>query len=136
MGMANTLEGRLLDLRKRYVRTLPEKVALIAETLRQCEQGVPESWGELDRQFHTLAGTAGTYGLFGIAAAALDGEEVCAGFGGTAVDDGEVRYLRSLIDEIEGVVAHDLTVDPSTEAFFRSMYSGDSATDRPGVGLA
>jgi HPt (histidine-containing phosphotransfer) domain-containing protein len=105
--MTKTLERRLHDLRERFVGSLPERLATMAETLRQCQDGVPQTGGKLDRQFHTLAGTAGTYGLHSIAAAAVDGEDACGQLGGDSIEEFDARYLWSLIEELQYAIAMD-----------------------------
>jgi HPt (histidine-containing phosphotransfer) domain-containing protein len=91
-------EMRVRDLKSRFERSLPERVAEIAETLRQRQRaGEPED--KLRRQFHNLAGTAVTFGFHSIAAAATDGFDECADLGSERIN-GEARYLWSLLEEL------------------------------------
>jgi HPt (histidine-containing phosphotransfer) domain-containing protein len=96
-------ESRVAELRARYVHSLPALVAAIRDALRGRPQAGP-SPGSLDRQFHSLAGTAGTFGLHAIAATALDGFDECSSFDETHVDGGS-RYLWSIVEELEDQVA-------------------------------
>jgi HPt (histidine-containing phosphotransfer) domain-containing protein len=114
------IDARLLELRKRFVRNLPERIAAIVETLRQRQDGL-EHDGTLDRQFHNLAGTAGTFGFFAIAAAALDGFDECAGLKGAKID-GEARYLWAIVEELANEACDPDALERATEAIFHSMY--------------
>lgn len=103
-------ELRVAELRDRYVLSLPALVAAIAEGLRSRQHSASPS-GALDRQFHSLAGTAGTFGLFAIAATATDGFEECASLDGARIE-GAARYLWSIVEELEDQVARPRTVEP------------------------
>jgi len=98
-------ESRIAELRKKYVLSLPARVAAIAEALRG-RQKCDEASGSLDRQFHNLAGTAGTFGFFAIAATAVDGFDACSGLGGARIE-GDARYLWSIVEELQNEVAFD-----------------------------
>jgi HPt (histidine-containing phosphotransfer) domain-containing protein len=67
MESSTTLTGRLLDLKQRFVRKMPDRIAAITSTLSGYEDGSAEVRALLERQFHTLAGTAGTYDLDAVA---------------------------------------------------------------------
>jgi HPt (histidine-containing phosphotransfer) domain-containing protein len=113
--MIASLEMRMLDLRNRFVGSLPARVADIAETLRK-RQSSAEAEDTLDRQFHNLAGTAGTFGLFAIAEVASDGFDACADLNGALIE-GEARYLWSIVEELENeAVRQDHGLN--TAAFF------------------
>lgn len=103
-------ELRVAELRARYVLSLPALVAAIAEALRGRQQSASGS-GLLDRQFHSLAGTAGTFGLFAIAATATDGFEECASLDGARID-GPARYLWSIVEELEDQIARPRGYEP------------------------
>lgn len=122
----NRLDTRLLDLRRRFIRSLPDRVAAIVETLRQ-RQGDGERNGTLDRQFHNLAGTAGTFGFFAIAAAALDGFDECAGLNGAKIE-GDARYLWSIVEELANEACDPIALERANEAIFQSM----SGSERSG----
>jgi HPt (histidine-containing phosphotransfer) domain-containing protein len=102
-----TLEGRLLDLKHRFVRTMPDRIAAIASTLNDCASGGKEPNERLQRQFHTLAGTAGTYALNAVAAAAFEGEEACAELGDSPPASDAFSYLSFLVDQLYGALAVD-----------------------------
>ena len=96
-------ETRLANLKNQYLGNLPARVASISAALRQRQEGIEQIDGDLHRQFHNMAGTAGTYGLFTIAAAATDGMDECANLGMAPIE-GAARYLWSLIEELENAV--------------------------------
>ena len=95
-------QARLLELRNRYVQCLPDRVAAIVQTLRECQE-LGTASGVLDRQFHNLAGTAGTYGLFAIAATAMEGFDECVDLNGARIE-GDARYLWSVVEELANEV--------------------------------
>lgn len=103
---ANRFETRLVDLKSRFARSLPGRVEEIAEALRQ-RQDYDDGKGTLDRQFHNLAGTAGTFGFLSIAAVATDGFDECAEIG-TGRFSGETRYLWSILEELAHAASGDL----------------------------
>jgi HPt (histidine-containing phosphotransfer) domain-containing protein len=107
MEPSATLNGRLLDLKQRFVQTMPDRIAAIASTLAGCSDGGKEVTDRLERQFHTLAGTAGTYDLNAVAAAAFEGEEACAELGQSPLDRDSFRYLTLLVDQLRGALAAD-----------------------------
>jgi len=117
------LHTRLLELRKRFVRSLPDRVSAIVETLRQ-RQDIAEREGTLERQFHSLAGIAGTYGLFAIAAAANDGFDECANLDGAQIE-GAARYLWSIVEELANEACDPVALEAGTEAVVRLMTGSD-----------
>jgi HPt (histidine-containing phosphotransfer) domain-containing protein len=127
--MSTMFSTRLTDLRNRYLGTLPARIAAIAESLRERQEGGVEVEDVLDGQFHALAGTAGTYGLFAIAEAATDAEVECAELQGVALS-GHSRYLWSLVEELEYAIANGVGFAPSEDSIF---YVSDS---NPFVGPA
>lgn len=126
-GMANNgmtptaFENRLFQMRQKFVQTLPGRVAILADTLRECQQGVDGSFEALDRQFHALAGTAGTFGLSAIAVTAADGEEECGALDASAVEASDGRYLWSLIEELEHAAMDGFAFEPTMSTVFQSM---------------
>ena len=60
METSPSLTGRLLDMKHRFVRMMPDRIAAITSTLSGYGDGDAEVRALLERQFHTLAGTAGT----------------------------------------------------------------------------
>lgn len=100
MQTAQSLEGRLANLTRRYVAGVPDRVASIAESLKSCRRESLEAASMLEHEFHTLAGTAGTYGLLGMSAVAAEGEETCAALAGLPIDDESFTYLTFLVDHL------------------------------------
>ena len=107
MESPTPLERRLLDLKQRFVRTLPDRIAAITSTLNDYRDSRPELINRLEREFHTLAGTAGTYDLPAIAAAALEGEEACMELNQSGPDSGDYTYLAFLVDQLQIALAID-----------------------------
>lgn len=112
MDPTNPLIGRLLDLRQRFVKTMPDRIAAIAATLADCIDGGPEATDRLERQFHTLAGTAGTYDLHTVAAAAFEGEEACVELAQSQIDSDHFKYLTFLVEQLHGALAVDSQANP------------------------
>jgi two-component system cell cycle sensor histidine kinase/response regulator CckA len=99
MQTAQTFEGRFANLKQRYVAAVPDRVAAIAEVLSASRER-REMAPLLEHQFHTLAGTAGTYGLHSLSAVATEGEETCAALGGRLLDDESLTHLKCLVDHL------------------------------------
>lgn len=104
MQPSDELNGRLIELKDRYVRKMPDRIEAIASMLTSCVRGGSDAMDRLERQFHTLAGTAGTFGLNAVAAAASDGEEACAEGNRGPLD---IRYLSILVDQLRFALAAD-----------------------------
>ncbi len=100
MERSRTLNTRLLDLRDHFIKTVPGRIDAINETLAQCATNDPTAMHRLERQFHTLAGTAGTYGLLEIAAAAGEAEATCADAQEAWLDGESFYYLQYLVDQL------------------------------------
>jgi hypothetical protein len=115
-----SLETRLLDLRNGYIRSLPERIAAIAESLRRRLDGGSDTAETLDRQFHNLAGTAGTYGLLAVAASAREGFDECSSLEGDAISS-HARYLWSIVEELGYAAADPSAFDVTTDAVFQTM---------------
>jgi PAS domain S-box-containing protein len=95
-----TFERRLGELRTRFVQAMPARVEAIEKTLRDCmAKRTPEAATALERHFHSLAGTAGTYGLLDVEAAAREGEEASM-----ARDDGR---LTAAVDRLRAAAGID-----------------------------
>jgi chemotaxis protein histidine kinase CheA len=101
------LKGRLLDLKQRFIQKMPDRIAAIATTLANCVDGDRDAMERLERQFHTLAGTAGTYELGAVAAAAFEGEAACVGLRESSFDNDSFKYLTFLVDQLRGALAAD-----------------------------
>src|SRR3954454_25348198 len=67
------IESKLLQLRERFAAALPGRIDDLAEAVARCEAD-PATLHHVERAFHTLAGTAGTYGMTTISALAAEGE--------------------------------------------------------------
>jgi HPt (histidine-containing phosphotransfer) domain-containing protein len=114
------LSTRVLELRNRFIRSLPDRIAAIMENLRE-RQGSSERGETLDRQFHNLAGTAGTFGFFAIAAAAADGFDECVGLDGGRIE-GDARYLWSIVEELADQACDPLALERTFDAGFHPMH--------------
>jgi chemotaxis protein histidine kinase CheA len=104
MEPSAALKGQIIELRARFIRKMPDRIEAITSTLASCVDGGSDAMDRLERQFHTLAGTAGTYDLNAIAAAAFDGEEACADVNRSPLD---IRYLSILVDQLRFALAAD-----------------------------
>lgn len=102
-----TLKGKLFDLKQRFVQTMPDRIAAIASTLAVCVDRDQEATERLERQFHTLAGTAGTYDLNAVAAAAFEGEEACRELNQSGFSAEDLTYMGFLVDQLRGALAVD-----------------------------
>jgi diguanylate cyclase (GGDEF)-like protein len=87
----DSVDAKLFRLRERFIGTLPKRIDELASAIDECANE------ETLRRFHSLAGTAGTYGLTAISALAREGEDICNE--GESLNDAETLiYLRSLIE--------------------------------------
>ena len=118
MESSTSLTGRLLDLKQRFVLKMPDRIAAITSTLSGYEDGRAEVRALLERQFHTLAGTAGTYDLDAVAAAAFEGEQACVELGKSQPDRGDFIYLAFLVDQLHGALAFDAARQPNNTGAF------------------
>ena len=105
MNSAAVFERRLQDLKQRFVQTMPDRIEAIASTLSGCSG--TDRTSVLERQFHSLAGVAGTYQLNAIAAVAAEGEEACAELHESVVESGDLTYLEFLVGQLRGALAVD-----------------------------
>lgn len=103
----SVLDEKLLALKRRYVLTVPDRIEAIAATLAGWMDGGSETTERLELQFHTLAGTAGTYELRSIAAVAAVGEEACVELDHSALDGDDFTYLSFLVDQLQYAVVAD-----------------------------
>jgi len=120
MTIPNRFEMRLAELKGRFARSLPGRVEEIAETLRR-RQDYDDGQETLDRQFHNLAGTAGSFGFLSIAAVAADGFDECAEAGSGPIS-GEARYLWSIVEDLAYAASgeHFNAPDPTDEWLARN----------------
>jgi HPt (histidine-containing phosphotransfer) domain-containing protein len=103
----SVLDEKLLALKRRYVLTVPERIDAIAATLAGWRDGGSETTDQLELQFHTLAGTAGTYELKSIAAVAALGEEACVELDHAALDADDFTYFSFLVGQLQCAVKAD-----------------------------
>src|SRR4051794_10725703 len=90
---------KIRALKHRFVQGLPARISAIHDALMCSGDGRAAS--DLERSFHSLAGTAATYGLDSVAALAAEGEEICAG---AAFDAEALHFLESIVDELRAAV--------------------------------
>jgi HPt (histidine-containing phosphotransfer) domain-containing protein len=107
MDSSTVLKGRLFDLKQRFVQTMPDRIAAIASTLADCAEDGGEMTDRLERQFHTLGGTAGTYDLHAVAAAAFEGEEACSEVNRSLLDSDHFAYLTFLVEQLRVALVSD-----------------------------
>ena len=103
----NALEDRIRELRQRYAQTLPDRAASIGRMLMQAPQR-NITRAELLRQFHTLAGTAGTFGYEDIAALAREAERVLSSAQAPDVTREEVERLVSGLVDLDVAIRRHL----------------------------
>lgn len=108
MDHSTALKERLIDLKQRYMRSLPERIDAIAGAVTSLGEGDRETTEQLERQFHTLAGTAGTYDLNAVSAAAAEGEEACSEINrNPAGSSNDAPHLSFLVDQLYDALAAD-----------------------------
>src|SRR5437016_2726580 len=100
---SDSVDAKLLRLRERFVGTLPKRIDDLASSIGEC------AIEETERRFHSLAGTAGTYGLTAISALAREGEDIC-NEAESLRDTETLTYLRSLLEMMRATA-----VEPSDE---------------------
>jgi chemotaxis protein histidine kinase CheA len=101
------LEQRIRELKQRYALTLPDRVASIGNLLLQAgEQAVVRA--ELLRQFHTLAGTAGTFGYNDVAALACEAEGLLSSVATPEVTPDEVEHVACRLVDLDEVIHRDV----------------------------
>lgn len=131
-----TLKGQLFDLKQRYVQRMPDRIAAIASTLDDCVDGGREPMDWLERQFHTLGGTAGTYGLNAVAAAAFEGEVACVELKESPLDRDSFTYLTFLVDQLRSALAADAPDHWSGRTVLTAADAGGAASEPTGVYVA
>jgi len=119
MELSTIFKDRLSELKQRFVSTLPERFAAISATVAGFGDGDRRTIERLERQFHSLAGTAGTYDLKAIAAAAAEGEDVCAEWKRSADSTEPLEYLTFITSQLYGALGAD-TPSPWTAGAMRS----------------
>src|SRR5947207_3056572 len=100
MGAVASAEERIRALRDRFVGGLTARIdGIEAELAQMAKDG---SAMGLERLFHTLAGTAGTYVLDRIAELAAQGEEICDD---QIVDASAMRALHVIAADLRAALA-------------------------------
>jgi len=100
----SAVEERIRVLRERFAERLPDRVAEIRRTwMRMSAHPSGDLHDQFTRQLHTLAGTAGTYGMHTVAALAVEGELACDDLGG-AGESVALAYLASVMEDIGAAV--------------------------------
>jgi HPt (histidine-containing phosphotransfer) domain-containing protein len=84
------LEQAIAGLKERFLRSLPTRLDIIHNALQA------SAARDVERGFHSLAGTASTYGLIGIATVAAEGEYLCAG----DLDENAATRVAALLDRL------------------------------------
>lgn len=127
MELSAVLQGRLVDLKLGFVERMPDRIGAIAATLAEGGGGMTD---RLERQFHSLAGTAGMYDLHAVSAAALEGEEACAHLDRSQPLE-NTAYLGFLVDQLRRALSADSpayaargAVVPTTDAWTAVSSSG------------
>jgi HPt (histidine-containing phosphotransfer) domain-containing protein len=133
MEPSTTLKGRLFDLKQRFVQTMPDRVAAIASTLAGCVDGGREVTDRLERQFHTLGGTAGTYDLHAVAAAAFEGEEACMELNQFPLDSDNFTDLTFLVDQLRVALATDAPPQWTARTVLTAADARAAASEQTGV---
>lgn len=93
-----------------YQRALPGKVAKLQALWQAQDPGAaPPALGELERQAHTLAGTAGTLGFreLGLAARSLEALLVQAGAAGAALSPGQQSEIAQALAALQASLPTD-----------------------------
>jgi len=103
MTTSHPAELKLLELKERFAAALPQRIDELATATSQCEaQRAPLR--DLERKFHSLAGTAGTYGMTTVSNLAAEGEEACG-----ANEPLLFAHLQSLIDSMRRAIGVSTT---------------------------
>jgi HPt (histidine-containing phosphotransfer) domain-containing protein len=95
-AIATRLEQAIGSLRERFLQGLPSRLDAITTALES------PAAREVERGFHSLAGTAATYGLYGIAAIAGEAEQTCER-AGDILDIATRLRLGRLVDQLRTV---------------------------------
>lgn len=129
-----TLTGRLLDLRKRFVQTMPDRIERIASTVDSSPEH--EMASRLELQFHSLAGTAGTYDLHAVASAAVEGEAACTELKLSPLDRESRTYLSFLVDQLRYALVVDAPEQWSTRTVLTAVVGEQAVLEQAGVAHA
>jgi chemotaxis protein histidine kinase CheA len=114
------LEERTKELRQQYARTLPR---FVAEIGRMMVVKVPRA--DLLHQFHSLAGSAGTFGYEEIATLAWEAEHILSSNSAPEITPGELGRLTSRMVHLTEVLSRTLeVVDESPNATWSTFEGG------------
>lgn len=94
------LEQRLDQLRQKFLEGLPKRLEAIDESwagLQSRKMGAAET---LERNFHSLAGTAGTFGVSHLSAVAANAERVCESLKSPGPDQESWQQIEMLIGQL------------------------------------
>lgn len=100
------IEQRITELRHRYTLSLPDRFAAIRGAFLGDAMNLPRT--DLLRRFHTIAGSAATFGYDDIAALAADAECILSAATLPAVTPGEAAYLTSCMTGLEKALQRHL----------------------------
>lgn len=119
----DALEERIKELRQRYALTLPGIVAKICRLMLQPnERSVPRA--DLLHQFHTLAGTAGTFGYEEIATLAWEAECILSSSPASEVISEEIGQLTSLLMDLDEALRRQLDGEDGSRSTGWSTFEG------------
>lgn len=117
----NLLEERIKGLRQRYARALPGYLAEIRELMVQASE---VSRAALLRPFHTLAGTAGTFGCVEIASLAWEAEGILSSNSASNVSGEELEQLTSRLMDLEEALRRQPDSDDGSPDTVWSTFEG------------
>jgi diguanylate cyclase (GGDEF)-like protein len=107
MGAVASIEEKVRLLRDRFVQGLAARIATIDAELGELAGGGNAM--ALERHLHTLAGTAGTYGLDRIAEVAAQGEEICSD---SVAGPVAMQSLHAVVADLRAAVAAEAMPPP------------------------
>ncbi len=136
MEPLTAIKGQLFDLKQRFVQRVPDRIAAIASTLPGCNDGGRDAMDLLERQFHALAGTAGTYDHNAVSAAAFEGEEACADLDKSPLDSDSFKHLTFLVDQLRSALADDAPAPWSVRTVLTAADAPDVASGKTGGSCA
>jgi HPt (histidine-containing phosphotransfer) domain-containing protein len=106
------LEQRIRELRHRYVLSLPDRIAAIAGAVIDDAGKIARA--DMLRRFHTIAGSASTFGFDDIATLAGQAESALSAASVPEVTPGETAYVTSCVAELRNALDRYLD-DHSTD---------------------
>jgi chemotaxis protein histidine kinase CheA len=115
----DALEKRIKELRQRYAQKLP---GLVAEISTLMMRKAPRAG--LLRQFHTLAGTAGTFGYEEITTLAWEAEYILSSSPAPEITPGELGQLTSRMVHLQEVCRTLEVIDESRDNTWSTFEGG------------